>query len=129
MSFTHKLTRSWSKSGATPVSAEIEKTGGSEANISESIPDSSSDLEVNWTCDYTALELLYITSDQDITIETNDGTYPDDTLTINANQAVSWADGDEFDCPLTADVTALFVTNASGLAAQLEIRSLTDPTP
>ena len=128
MSISHTLTRKWVSDGAEIIKDEI-VSAGSELNVDESIADGETDLLVNWTCDYSALKALYIVSDQDLTIETNDGTTPDDTITLSANVPLLWTSTGYLANPFSADVTALYVTNASGSAAALKIRSLQDPTP
>lgn len=94
-----------------------------------SIPDSSTDLLVNFACDVSQLQLIYMKSDQDITIETNDGTTPDDTINLKAGKPYVWYTGSYFTNLLTTDVTALYVTNSSGSTATLEIDGIEDSTP
>jgi hypothetical protein len=40
-----------------------------------------------------------------------------------------WASGNNIACPLTVDVTSIFVTLAAGDDATLQIEILQDPTP
>lgn len=133
MSITHKLSRSWSRSGADPLTYEKEVTADSESNYSGSLADGTSDEAVNLAIDVSELKCLFIASDQDITIETNQpgggSGAADDTLAVKANQAVAWSENDVHSCPLTADVTILYITNASGSTANVEIRVLQDATP
>jgi len=104
-------------------------SGGYRQSLSESIPDESTDLEVVFPLDVSAIKAIFIKSDQDITIETNDGSSPDDTLTLTADCPYIWHENSEYTNLLTADVTSLFVTNASGAAATLEIEAIVDATP
>ena len=69
-------------------------------------------------------------SDKAITVETNSGSAPGNTFTLVANEPVVWHEngGMAVNSFLAADITSLFVTNASGAAAQFQIRSLSDPT-
>lgn len=131
MSFTHRIVREWN-SGSLQLNQSKEVTSELESNISISIPDSTTDQLVAWAIDITQLKSLHIQTTQDITIETNNpaGTSAaaDDTLTLLANQPISWQEGDVMDHPFTADVTQIYVTNASGSAAQLDIRAGVDPT-
>lgn len=133
MSFTHRHSRGWSSSGATSLPYDKDVTHEGEENRSLAIPDGTTDLLVSLAVDITVLKALFIGSDQDITIETNQAGgssgAPDDTLTLPANQPVSWQENDVMTCPLTVDVTQIYVTNASGSTANLEIRTLEDATP
>ena len=119
MSVVHSFTQQWEQ-GNNSISKRISITADCEKNVSISVPDSSTDLKS-----------ILIATDQDITVETNDGTTPDDTFTIEANNPLVW----NVDCPLpnpfasAVDVTDLYITNASGSAAAIEIRTLVDATP
>ena len=129
MAFTHTVTFTHS-GGSTSVDQSVALTSGSEQNLSEAVADSTSDGLVAFTCDFSQLKALTIKSDQDISICTNDtsGGSPDQTLTITANIPYVWVYGSGITCPITTDITALYVTNASGSTANLEIRALEDPT-
>jgi len=95
----------------------------------EQVPDSSTDLEVVLAIDVSAVKAIHIQSDQDVTIETNDGTTPDDTIALKANKPYQWSTNDYHTFVLGTDVTSIFVTNASGATATISIIVLTDPTP
>jgi hypothetical protein len=101
----------------------------SVAAVEVAVADSESDKEIDIAIDYSQITSLWISSDQDVTIETNDGTTPDDTIALKANVPLLWTTDSYFACPLTEDVTALFVTNASGSTATVRVEVLTDPTP
>lgn len=128
MSFTHKITQGW-EGGGRSISQQNNYTGSGEASIDESVPDSSTDLQINVAIDFSALQALYLVSDQDVTVETNNGTTPDDTINLLANKPLVWHAGSYHANPLTVDVTAIFVTNSSGAAAQIQLEALQDATP
>ena len=129
MSVTHSLTLAINV-GSTTLSNTVAKTAGQEINIDESIPNSSNDLAVAFAIVRDKLKSLYMVSDKAITVETNNGTTPDDIFSLVANEPVVWHEngGMAVSSFLAADITSLFVTNSSGAAAQLQIRSLSDPT-
>lgn len=128
MSITATAAISFTRSG-TATTATTTLTYSAVQEISESIANSTTDGLVNWTCDYSTLRFLLIKSDQAITIETNSGSTPDDTFSIAANIPFAWYYNSGITCPITADITAAYVTNASGSAANLTIISMTDATP
>lgn len=129
MTITHKSTISLEQGGVI-LSQTVESTGTGEVNVDESIPDSSTDLEITFTIDQSAMVSLYIESDQNLTIETNDGTTPTDTITLVANEPIIWTTNSVHSNPITADVTAnIFITQSSGSTAILKIRALQDVTP
>ena len=129
MSITHKSTISLEQGGVI-LSQSVEMTGTGEVNVDESIPNDSTDLEITFLIDQSEMVSLYIESDQNITIETNSGGAPTDTLTLVANEPILWTTNSVHDNPLTADITAdIFITNSSGSTANLKWRALQDATP
>lgn len=109
-------------------------TGGARLAIEEAVADGSSDLEVACELDVSQVKSFLLLCDQDVTVETNDGTTPGNTFTLEANtpyiwpaaEGESWADTE--DAAVTDDITALFVTNASGTDATLRLDAIFDPT-
>lgn len=129
MAIEHKSTIQYEQGGVI-LSQTVTSSGSNEINVDESIPDSSTDLQVTMNIDVSVLKSLYIESDQNITIETNNGTTPTDTLTLVANEPVIWTTNSVHSNPLTADITTdIFITNSSGSAANLKWRALQDATP
>jgi len=80
------------------------------------------------TIDVSQLKAIYILSDQNITLETNSGSAPADTLNLLANVPYVWHTGSYFTNLLTTDVTASYWTNASGSVANVNIELVVDPT-
>ena len=128
MSFTAVVRQEITAGGVT-VAREVSKTGGSLVQLEESVADSTTDGEITFTLDVTATKAFYIVSSQVVTIETNNGTTPDNTLTLAAATPYVWHDTDEDAFLLDTDVTSIFVTNASGSTANIVIVALSDPTP
>jgi hypothetical protein len=128
MSHTAKIKRGWTFEGEV-IELDETETGGQLVTIDEDVADSETDYLIALTLDVSQIQALFITSDQAITLETNSGAAPDDTITLAANGCVIWtaADGASLN-PLQTDVTALYVTNASGSTATLRARFLVDPT-
>lgn len=129
MSVTHRIQFRFQR-GNDVIDKTVVSASGAENNVDESIPDSTTNGLVAWACDLTQLKSLYMVSDQDIIVYTNDlgsGT-PDDTFNLTANEPLVWTENSELANPFSVDVTALYVTNASGSAAAFKIRKLEDPT-
>ena len=83
--------------------------------------------------DYDEIRGLYILSDQDLTINTNSTGAPDDTIELIANEPLEWhkfaTPGEEyFTNPFTVDVTKMYLTNGSGVEANLTIIVVQDAT-
>jgi len=128
MSFSATIEQKIVTAGRT-VLASNSLSGGRLQSLSESIADSETDKLVNFAVDVSQITALLIKSDQALTIETNDGSSPDDTLVLVADVPYVWHTNSYDTCKFTTDITKLYVTNASGAAAQLEIECLSDPTP
>ncbi len=133
MSEIIKHNRAWNQKGLAPVFGEKEVTVSGVVLISEALADGLVDRIITCAIDYSAMQSLFVSSDQDITIELNNpgggSAAADETWDLLADQPIDWQEGDVMDAPLSADVTVIYVTNASGSTANLEIRVGQDPTP
>ena len=129
MAITHDLLLSLSV-GGNSVSKTVSATSGQELNVEETIPDPSTDLNVAFAAVRAKLKSFYMVADQAVTVETNDGTTPDNTFSLSAGVPVIWYPniGIGINTFLAADITSLKLTNASGEDAALKIRAVIDPT-
>lgn len=128
MPFTLPLTYSVSFDGAR-TEAGYDAVGSSKPALDETIPGASSDLAVTWSCDVSELDAIVVLASTDMTVETNSAGSPVNTLALKAGRPVFWFTGCGWACPLTADVTALYVTKAGAGDASLRIWALQDATP
>ncbi len=127
MAFNYNFTLGLAVDGRTILASPSFSGDGSDIR-DLSIADGLTDQEVVMTVDVSQLKALMITSDQAVTLETNNATSPIDTFALKANEPLIWWTGSLFTNPLTADVTKFFVTNASGKTANVKIVSLQDST-
>lgn len=127
MATTGTLTISGSCSGISP-SAIVSKSAGSSVTIDESISANQTDLLFAISFDKDRLKMVYLVSTETMTIETNDGTTPGDTITLTADEPLIWWEGAaEYTNPFaSADVTAFYLTNTT--ACTLSGFILHDPT-
>ena len=92
--------------GGDALAYEVALTADGETNLSLTVADSVVDQQVNIVIDFSALVSFFIYSDYAITVETNDGTTPDNTLTVAAGVPIVWYTGCDHDNPFAAgDVT------------------------
>jgi hypothetical protein len=127
VSIAHRITFKF-QNGTDILEVTKGQSSGQERNMSEAIAISATDALVAFTCDFSQLKSLYIKCDQALTIKTNSSGAPAQTITLAANVPYVWTYGSGITCPITADITALYITNGSGSLANLEIRALEDPT-
>ena len=128
MSITHAITIQWEQ-GNNSLTSRKEFIGEAEKNVSVSVADSSTDFQIELALDVSELKSFILDSDQDITVETNSGSAPDDTFTVKADNPLVWNTDSPAANPFSADVTDFYITNSSGSAATVNIRSLVDATP
>ena len=130
MAFTHKIIETWT-SGNRSIATESDYSGDAQESKDVSIPDSETDYLVNFALDVSQIQAIFILSDQDITLETNDGGSPVDTISLLAGKPYIWKKTDSYDtCKLTTDITALYITNTgNSAAARLQIEVVKDDTP
>lgn len=129
MSISHVITRAC-QDGSQSLSHAETASAGAANNLDESIPDSSTDLVVAFAFAKDKLKSFYITSDKALTVKTYNSVTLKETITLTAGQAIQWSlpDASLLPLPFASDVTSIKVTNASGAAAQLQVRSIVDPT-
>lgn len=128
---THRITLGWA-SAAAGLSKTFELSAGAEHNIDEEIAAGIVDREVAFVLDVSQCKVLYLLSDQPITIETNSGAAPGNVFTLAANKPFVWVDGNpamrDSAGNLVVDITSIFISNPGEAVATLRIRSLLDPT-
>jgi hypothetical protein len=77
----------------------------------------------------SACKSFYLNSDQDVTFETNNGAAPVDTIALLADIPYIWHVNSYDSFLLGTDVTAIFITNASGSTASIDCVALYDASP
>jgi hypothetical protein len=111
------------------IAREVAKTGSGVLSIEETVADSATDAEIVFALDVSAVKAFMIVSDRDVLVQTNDGSSPDDSLSLLAGEPYVWHDTAYDSFLLTQDITSIFVTNASGGIATLIIEAVFDVTP
>lgn len=74
----------------------------------ESIPESSTDLEMLLAIDISEMKCFVMISDVAMTVETNSGGSPQETFTLAADTPVIWNDGDA--AIFAGDITGFYAT-------------------
>lgn len=106
--------------GDKVINQETEISVQTLITIDEDVSDGVTDELLLMGVDVSELKVVYLHSDAALTLETNDGTTPADTIALAANTPVLWVSGDPAaNKPLGTDVTGLYKTNASGGSARL----------
>lgn len=130
---THNVTLTFEAGESAKLSKTVSASQDSETNLDVTVPAETDDHQVAVEIDVSALESLFLLSDQDVTLETNDGSTPDDTFALKANEPVYWHKDSPLPNPFASgtDVTSFFLSNqnGAGVTADVKARILQDPTP
>jgi hypothetical protein len=124
MNFKYTLT----SEGAT-FTKTVTETADTGEIITLSIP-TATNQQVLVAFTVAALKGFAIKSDKAITLRTNanDGT-ADDIFVIAVDSAFLWHSKSLLPTPFSQDVTTLYIQNASGATAAIDLRVLRDATP
>lgn len=130
MSFSLVILSQLTGNGATRTVRET-CTGSANPRVSESIPDSSTDLHVNIAIDASEMTMIWISADGALTVEPFDASNASvgTAITLTATSGYKWTSASGVANPFSGDVAYFHVTNASGAAVALVIEALTDATP
>ncbi len=131
MAFTHQIQYTWNRnSGGETITQLSSESADSEDNRDITVPDATTDMQVDLAFVRARLKSLFILSDQAILLQTNDPMTPIDTIALAANVPLVWSASSGAANPfVNGDVTAVYLTNASGATATVKIRILKDGTP
>ena len=127
---THYLTLAYTLNQETITDlVTITDADGGEQNMDPVIPATTTNEQVRATITVAALSLVFIDSDQDITLKTNSSSAPDETITIKAGKPLIWYTGCAWANPFGHNITALYLSNAGAVDANVKIRFAYDATP
>lgn len=113
----HRVSTSVRTNAGTVSSNSYTLTGDHEFNLEVEDKAVGTDTQYDMVIDVSTIQSLCIESTTAMTLETNNSGTPADTISLTANKAVVWNTQIQSTlgtaCPLTTDVTSLFVTNAA----------------
>jgi hypothetical protein len=108
--------------------ASISVTGTLKLELDEVVGLAATDLLVAMAFLVAKLQGIYLVASQDLTLETNSGSAPGNTLALKANRPYKWDAGSYFTNKFTVDVTAFYFTNTSGVEATVKMAAIVDAT-
>lgn len=116
--------------GNTSVSKSNSLTGGLVTLIDgETVATGQTDVLFAVTLDVSQVKAFYLVSDKNVTFETNNSATPANTLSLVADIPYVWYTNKYDTFKLTTDVTAVYITNASGATATIYMFAILDVTP
>jgi len=123
VSYTIRVVQTVSE-GSTSLSSTTNTIVEGCDKRNETIVDAASEYNVVIGIDVSSLKVFSMKSSQVLTVKTNSSGSPQETFTLVAGRPIVWQEGDA--AIFAGDVTGLYVSNASGNDAVLEIISATD---
>lgn len=127
---TMSLTQSYSI-GSGGKQNTTSATFDAESQLSVPVPHGTTNMLVALAVAAAKIKGLYVVADKAMTLKTNSGGSPAQTFALAAGVPMSWILGSPLPCPITVDVTGLYLTNAGTTAADdgtLTVALLVDPT-
>lgn len=113
----HKVTLSYQTQAGISESTTATYTDSTEINITETIPISTTNQPITVSFPHATIVALNISANTPLTIKTNSSSAPANTLNVGAALPLIWTADMNGTNPITADVTELFVSNASATVA------------
>src|SRR4051812_5617459 len=118
----HTFTMGWKSDSGAALSKPVAVTDAAETALDLVVPDATTNQLATIAIDISQTSDLYLVSNCNVTIKTNSTSSPGDTITLLAGIPLVWFTGCGYAIPLSVDVTALYVTNASGQQATVQLR-------
>jgi hypothetical protein len=98
--------------------------GDAKTDFETVVPVGATDTHVGVHLKLAELVLLYLVSDQDLTLKTNSASAPTDTLQLTAGEPLLWRARGGVPLPLKQDVTEFYATNAGKAEATITFKTL-----
>jgi hypothetical protein len=122
MSITHNQSLTVNTNGSAPVSGKVSEVGNTEVALNVALAAGTTDQLQALTLTAANLQSLILVASQNLTIETNSGTTPAQTISLVAGIPLVWSkSAGYFANPITANVTALYLTCAAATVLQVKI--------
>jgi hypothetical protein len=122
--FTDTVTTSYSGNGRAVSGKTGTYTGSKDAGVAVVVPANTTNQLITIAFPVAGIVSLVFSGSQNLTVKTNNSGSPINTLAVKANSDLIWANDYVGTNPLTADVTAFYVTNATSTDATFNFRVL-----
>jgi hypothetical protein len=126
MSIQHTVTRQYKDRSSAAIQLSESVTGNAEYNLDDSAVPVANNHQYNWAITRANLQSVCLYAAAAVTVYTNapSSGSPQDTIPIAAGQTLTWTLQTDLiaKCPFSGNITALYVTNASGGTVQFSVR-------
>src|ERR1700739_2821376 len=121
--FNHSITTGYGDDAGTVQSVITKYQGSTEIGYDGGVAAGTTDEHLTLAWPVASMLTFMAYSDQSVTLQTNDAETPVQTLTLPGGVQLVWGTNQHGGPnPITADVTALYVTNAGTVDSKLKIR-------
>ena len=129
MAFSGSLTVTIVSGGSSNTSTKT-YSGGARISLSETVGGAATDQLHAFALDLSPTKLFYMHSDVAMTVEFNSNAGAGGTIVLVADVPYFFTTDTIWDetTDITADITAVYVTNASGTSGTITIEAIYDPT-
>jgi hypothetical protein len=124
MSLDVSVNHGFSSNGLAIAGGQRQFSGDSQLLINDTIAIGATNLLILAAIDISQVQALAFYSSVDLTVKTNSSGSPTNTINLLAGKPYIWESGGYETCKITADVSSLYVTNASGVAAIFQVIAL-----
>jgi hypothetical protein len=123
--FTDKISTTYTGNGAAVTVPFGTYTGSRDAGFAVVVPAGATNQAVTIVFPVAPIQSMVMASDQVVTVKVNSTTTPvPATITLKATAGLIWASDFATTCPLTADVTVMYISNAGTVDAKVNFRAL-----
>lgn len=128
MSAAVTFQRNMSGISASPLRSTQDVTADAIVAFDGTVAASQTDFLISLNLDVSQIRALFmLVTGGDVLLQSNDGTTPDDTITLKDGVALIWDSiSGYFDNPFSADVTAIYATTSAGSQRSLQIYAVLD---
>lgn len=126
---THTIGQTYSTDAGQITSTTDQFNSNTDVNITEVVPATTTNMQFDIVITVANIKSMVLYSDQAMTLKTNSTSSPANTITLAARKQVVWNTDHAEAKPFTANVTAIYATNATATDATLKVRVLLDQTP
>jgi hypothetical protein len=125
MAFSHTLIRNVTAGGNT-VNTQKTYSADARVSISDTVANGATDDEAVVVIDSSRVISLFMNSTQNMTVESDSGTSPTNTIELKANVPYIWNTDDYNTNIFYTDITNLYRTNVSGSSATFSLEVIYD---
>jgi hypothetical protein len=125
---TGRITKSFSLGGTSVSIPSDSQTADTMVKLETTVSPATSNFHRILQVPAALIKMMSITSNKAVTIKTNSSGAPDQTLSIGANQGLVWSITDvaTIPCPITDDITDVYISNAGADEADVKFNFLID---